>query len=133
MAIAELPSLKPGAQVKVLFTLPGELLPFKIESEVCCMMRRPRAGLRSLMIPSEQKSLLQQWLAAKLEERLAGIRGATVPEGIDIRGWFDFASPSKARLVQGFHPVLPAFIGPPRAPGLRLCLALPWALVLRDR
>ncbi len=70
MAIAELPSLKPGAQVKVLFTLPGELLPFKIESEVCWYDEKGRAGLRSLMIPSEQKSLLQQWLAAKLEEDL---------------------------------------------------------------
>ncbi len=70
MALAESPALKPGAQVRVLFTLPGELLPFKIESEVCWYDEKGRAGLRSLMIPSEQKSLLQQWLAAKLEEDL---------------------------------------------------------------
>ena len=70
MAIAKSPPLKPGVQVRVLFTLPGELLPFKIESEVCWYDEKGRAGLRSLMIPSEQKSLLQQWLAAKLEEDL---------------------------------------------------------------
>lgn len=70
MAIAKSPSLKPGAQVKVRFTLPGELLPFKIDSEVCWYDEKGRAGLRSLLIPSEQKALLQQWLAAKLEEDL---------------------------------------------------------------
>ena len=70
MAIAKSPGPKPGAQVKVLFTLPGELLRFKIESEVCWYDERGRAGLRSLVIPSEQKSILQQWLAAKLEEDL---------------------------------------------------------------
>jgi PilZ domain len=69
-AIAESPSLKPGAQVRVLFTLPGELLRFKIESEVCWYDGKGRAGLRSLMIPSEQKSILLRWLAVKLEEDL---------------------------------------------------------------
>jgi CheY-like chemotaxis protein len=70
LAIAESPFLKPGAQVRVLFTLPGELLRFKIEAEVCWYDEKGRAGLRSLMIPSEQKSILQRWLAAKLEEDL---------------------------------------------------------------
>lgn len=70
MAIAESPALKPGAQVRVLFTLPGEVLRFKIESEVCWYDEKRRAGLRSLMIPFEQKSILQQWLGAKLEEDL---------------------------------------------------------------
>jgi hypothetical protein len=70
MAIAGSPSVKPGAQVRVLFTLPGQLLRFKIESEVCWHDEKGRAGLRSLMIPSEQKSILQQWLAVKLEEDL---------------------------------------------------------------
>jgi CheY-like chemotaxis protein len=70
MAIAESPLLKPGTQVNVSFTLPGELLRFKIESEVCWCDEKGRAGLRSLMIPSEQKSILQGWLAAKLEEDL---------------------------------------------------------------
>ena len=70
MAIRESPLLKPGAQVRVLFTLPGELVRFKIESEVCWYDEKGRAGLRSLMVPSEQKSVLQQWLAVKLEEDL---------------------------------------------------------------
>jgi hypothetical protein len=46
------------------------VLRFKIESEVCWYDEKGRAGLRSLMIPSEQKSTLQQWLAVKLEQDL---------------------------------------------------------------
>jgi hypothetical protein len=70
MAITESPSLKPGARLRVLFSLPGELLRLKIETEVCWYDGKGRCGLRSLMIPSEQKSVLQQWLAVKLEEDL---------------------------------------------------------------
>lgn len=70
LAISRSPSLKPGMQVRVLFTLPGQPVRFKVESEVCWYDEKGRAGLRSLMIPSEQKSTLQQWLAVKLEEAL---------------------------------------------------------------
>lgn len=70
MAISGSPLLKPGAQVRVLFSLPGESVRFKIESEVCWYDEKGRAGLRSLMVPSEQKSILQQWLGGKLEEDL---------------------------------------------------------------
>ncbi len=70
MAIADGRSLKPGMQVRILFALPGHAIRFKIESEVCWCDETGRAGLRSLIIPSEQKSILQQWLAAKLEEDL---------------------------------------------------------------
>ena len=70
MAITESPSLKPGARLRMLFSLPGELPRFQIESEVCWYDGKGRCGLRSLMIPSEQKSVLQQWLAVKLEEDL---------------------------------------------------------------
>lgn len=70
LAVTGSPLLKPGAQVRVLFKLPGQLLRFKIEAEVCWYDEKGRAGLRSLMIPSEQKSILQQWLAVKLEEGL---------------------------------------------------------------
>lgn len=70
MAISGSPLLKPGAQVRVLFSLPGELVRFNIESEVCWYDEKGRAGLRSLMVPSEQKSILQQWLGGKLEEDL---------------------------------------------------------------
>jgi hypothetical protein len=58
------------AQVRVLFELPGEAMRFKIEAEVCWYDETRRAGLRSLIIPSEQKPILQQWLATKLEEDL---------------------------------------------------------------
>lgn len=70
MAITQAPPLKPGTTVRVLFTLPGEPIRFKIEAEVCWYDEKGRGGLRSLLIPSEQKSMLQVWLAAKLEEDL---------------------------------------------------------------
>jgi hypothetical protein len=70
MAISGSPALSPGGQVKVLFTLPGQRDGFTIESEVCWFDEKGRAGLRSLLISSEQKSALQEWLAAKLEEDL---------------------------------------------------------------
>jgi CheY-like chemotaxis protein len=70
LAIRNSPSLKPGMQVKVIFTLPPQLVCFKIKSEVCWYDEKGHAGLRSLVIPSEQKSILQQWLAGKLEEDL---------------------------------------------------------------
>jgi CheY-like chemotaxis protein len=77
MAIAESPSLKPGVQVRVLFTLPGQSDRFAFESEVCWYDEKGRAGLRSLIIPSEQRSTLQNWLGAKLEEDL--------PESVAVR------------------------------------------------
>lgn len=70
MAIAESPSLKPGEQIRVLCTLPGEHVQFTVESEVCWCDEKGRAGLRSLLISAEQTSALQEWLAAKLEEGL---------------------------------------------------------------
>jgi hypothetical protein len=54
--------------VKVLFTLPGLLFRFVVESEVCWYDEKGRAGLRWLVIPSDHQSALQGWLAAKLEE-----------------------------------------------------------------
>jgi hypothetical protein len=70
MAITQTPQLRPGITVRVLFTLPGETVRFKIEAEVCWYDEKGRGGLRSLLIPSEQKSMIQVWLAAKLEEDL---------------------------------------------------------------
>jgi hypothetical protein len=46
--LTELPSLKPAAQVTVLFTLPGLLFRFVVESEVCWYDENGRAGLRWL-------------------------------------------------------------------------------------
>jgi PilZ domain-containing protein len=68
IALAESPSLKPGEQTKVLFMLPGVPVYFAIDSEVCWYDQQGRAGLRSLTMPPEQKSALQAWLAARLEE-----------------------------------------------------------------
>ena len=68
MAIAESGSLKPGGMLKVVFTLPGQVDPFTFESEVCWFDEKGRAGLRLVIMPPDQKSTLQQWLAAKLEE-----------------------------------------------------------------
>ncbi|MGH9543852.1 MAG: PilZ domain-containing protein [Terriglobales bacterium] len=70
LAITDSPALRAGMQVRVLFTLPGHPVRFKIEAEVCWQDGKGRAGLRSLTIFSEQKSILQEWLAAKLEEDL---------------------------------------------------------------
>jgi len=70
MAVAESPALKPGGQVSVAFTLPGRRDRFVFESEVCWYDEKGRAGLRSLTVPSEQRSALQGWLGAKLEEDL---------------------------------------------------------------
>ncbi len=70
MAIAESPALKPGGQVRVLFTLPGQRDLFAVKSEVCWYDEKGRVGLRSLLISSQQRSVLQEWLTAKLEENL---------------------------------------------------------------
>jgi PAS domain S-box-containing protein len=70
MAIAGSPAIKPGELVKVVLTLPGQHDHFTIESEVCWYDEKGRAGLRSRLISSEQQSVLQEWLAAKLEEDL---------------------------------------------------------------
>jgi len=52
MAVTELPSLKPGSQLRVLFTLPGQRAQFIVESEVCWHDEKGRAGLRSFDFPS---------------------------------------------------------------------------------
>jgi c-di-GMP-binding flagellar brake protein YcgR len=70
MAISETPSLQPGEQIRVLFALPGQRDRFTVESEVCWYDEEGRAGLRWLMISAEERSVLQEWLAAKLEEGL---------------------------------------------------------------
>lgn len=70
LAITGAPVLKAGTQVSVLFMLPGQSPRFRIEAEICWRDENGRAGLRSLMIPSEQRPVLQGWLAAKLEEDL---------------------------------------------------------------
>ncbi len=70
MSIDESPSLKSGDQIRVLFTLPGQRDRFTVEAEVCWYDENRRAGLRLLLISSERQNVLQEWLAAKLEEDL---------------------------------------------------------------
>ena len=70
LAITGSPALKAGTQVSVLFMLPEQAPRFRIEAEICWRDESGRAGLRSLMIPSEQRPVLQRWLAARLEEDL---------------------------------------------------------------
>jgi PilZ domain len=70
MAIAESPVLKTGGQVSIQFTLPGQRDRFTVESEICWYDEKGRAGLRSLVMSSDHKFVLQEWLAAKLEEDL---------------------------------------------------------------
>jgi PAS domain S-box-containing protein len=70
MSIAGSPSLKSGDQIRVLFTLPGQRDGFVVESEVRWYDEKGHAGLRSLLISSEQQHMMQEWLGAKLEEDL---------------------------------------------------------------
>ncbi|MGH9501364.1 MAG: PilZ domain-containing protein [Terriglobales bacterium] len=70
LAVSATQALKPGMRVRVRFMLPGQPVQFKIEAEACWCDEKGRAGLRSLLIPSDQLPILQQWLAAKLEEDL---------------------------------------------------------------
>jgi PAS domain S-box-containing protein len=70
MSIGGSPSLKSGDQIRVLFTLPGQRDRFTVESQVRWYDEKGRAGLRLLLISSEQQHVLQEWLAAKLEEEL---------------------------------------------------------------
>jgi hypothetical protein len=70
MALSNAPPLKPGNRVRVLFTLPGQQLRFRVDSEVCWYDDQRRAGLRILMMASEMQPILQQWLAARLEENM---------------------------------------------------------------
>jgi hypothetical protein len=70
LAVSDAPPLKPGNRVKVLFTLPGQQLRFRVDSEICWYDDQGRAGLRTLMMASELQPILQQWLAARLEENM---------------------------------------------------------------
>lgn len=70
MAITQSPALQPGTRVRVGFSLPGQRIRLTIEAEVSWLDAKRRAGLRSLMIPTEQLAILQEWLAGKLEEDL---------------------------------------------------------------
>ena len=70
LAVMVRSALTPGAQVKVRFALPGQKLHFNVESEICWCDEKQRAGLQFLSLATEQQVVLQQWLAARLEQSL---------------------------------------------------------------
>lgn len=70
MSVTTSVPLKPGAQVGVQFTLPGQATEFIAESEVCWYDEKGRAGLQFLPLAPHHKSGLQDWLSRKLEEIL---------------------------------------------------------------
>jgi len=65
MAIMTSVPLKPGMQVMVQFTIPGQATEFTAQSEVCWCDETGRAGLRFLAPSSEQGSELKEWLARR--------------------------------------------------------------------
>ena len=70
MAITTSVPLKPGAQVGVDFTLPGQATGITAESEICWYTEAGRAGLQFLGLSPQQQSGLQEWLSRRLEEIL---------------------------------------------------------------
>jgi len=70
VAVNGVSSLSPEAEVKVQFALPGQHDPLKLGAEVCWYDKKGRAGLRFLLPSPGQQSALQEWLAARLEEKL---------------------------------------------------------------
>lgn len=70
MAVSSVTSLIPGVEVKVRFALPGQESPLKIGAEICWYDQKGRAGLRFVTPSPDQQSVLQEWLAARLEENL---------------------------------------------------------------
>lgn len=69
MALSTFVPLRPGEEVSVEFTLPGEAEPFSIQSNVC-WWKTGHLGVRFVSFPQGRKSELQTWLAAKLEDML---------------------------------------------------------------
>jgi ActR/RegA family two-component response regulator len=70
VAVSSVSSLVPGAEVKLQFALPGLHDFLKLGAEICWYDQKGRAGLRFLGPSPDQQSVLQDWLAARLEERL---------------------------------------------------------------
>jgi len=70
VAVNSVSPLLPGAEVKVQFALPGQHDSLKLGAEVCWYDQKGRAGLRFLLPSPGQQSALQDWLAARLEEKL---------------------------------------------------------------
>jgi uncharacterized protein (TIGR02266 family) len=70
MAVTTPMPLKPGTEVTVQFTIPGQSKEYSAQSEVCWCDEKGRAGLRFLAQSSAQRSQLREWLAQRLEDGL---------------------------------------------------------------
>jgi len=70
MAVMTPMPLKPGTEVTVQFTIPGQSKEYSTQSEVCWCDEKGRAGLRFLAQSSAQRSQLREWLAQRLEQSL---------------------------------------------------------------
>jgi len=60
-------TLKPGAPVKLQFTLPGHAQPFQTEATVC-WCKDSYLGFQFTSLSAQLTSSLQEWLARRLEE-----------------------------------------------------------------
>jgi hypothetical protein len=68
LALNLCPPLELGARVMARFKLPGAPGEFNVEAEVCWSDGKCRAGLHFRSLTSDQKTELQKWLSAKIEE-----------------------------------------------------------------
>ena len=69
MALSTFVPLNTGECVQVQFTLPGQRVPFVVESNIC-WLKSGCLGVRFVSLLPEHKSELQGWLSRKLEESL---------------------------------------------------------------
>lgn len=69
MAMSASVPLRPGVQVQVQFTLPGQQSQLAAESSIC-WWERGHLGVQFVALFSEQKSELQEWLSRRLEQNL---------------------------------------------------------------
>jgi hypothetical protein len=69
MALSTFVPLNTGECVQVRFTLPGQRVPFVVESNIC-WLKSGCLGVRFVSLLPEHKSDLQGWLSRKLEESL---------------------------------------------------------------
>lgn len=70
LAVNTLVTFKPGAPVRIQFTLPDEPPAFDIAAEICWCDNKGRAGLHFRSVSPEQKLLLQGWLSHRIEQGL---------------------------------------------------------------
>lgn len=70
LAVNTLVTFRPGAAVRIQFTLPDEPTALDIAAEICWCDNKGRAGLHFRSVSSEQQLLLQGWLSHRIEQGL---------------------------------------------------------------